>query len=378
MVPYLGDFDEDETVYIAFNTFTSDDPSASATITNLADADIKVHKDGGTTQLGTDGATVAINFDSITGNHLITIDTSAHSDYATGSDYHVRIEGTTVDGATINAWVGHFSILNRSHGADISAILADTNELQGDWVNGGRLDLLLDATLADTAELQGDLVNGGRLDLLIDAILADTNELQGDLANGGRLDLLIDAILADTNELQGDLANGGRLDLLIDAILADTNELQSDDIPASLSTITSHTSTLYTEWNNGGRLDLLIDSIIAKVDVVDGIVDNILVDTAEIGTGGAGLDDLGGMSSAMKAEVNAEVDTAFTTQMADSVPSDGAIATREQAIYMVVQMLSEMAISGTTMTVKKVDGSTTLMTFTLSDATNPTSITRAS
>jgi hypothetical protein len=354
MVPYLGDFDEDETVYIAFNTFTSDDPSASATITNLADADIKVHKDGGTTQLGTDGATVAINFDSITGNHLITIDTSAHSDYATGSDYHVRIEGTTVDGATINAWVGHFSILNRSHGADISAILADTNELQGDWVNGGRLDLLLDATLADTAELQGDLVNGGRLDLLIDAILADTNELQGDLANGGRLDLLIDAILADTNELQ------------------------SDDIPASLSTITSHTSTLYTEWNNGGRLDLLIDSIIAKVDVVDGIVDNILVDTAEIGTGGAGLDDLGGMSSAMKAEVNAEVDTAFTTQMADSVPSDGAIATREQAIYMVVQMLSEMAISGTTMTVKKVDGSTTLMTFTLSDATNPTSITRAS
>lgn len=61
----------------------------------------------------------------------------------------------------------------------------------------------------------------------IDAVVADTNELQTDLTNGGRLDLLIDAILADTNELQTDLTDGGRLDLLIDAIVADTNELQT-------------------------------------------------------------------------------------------------------------------------------------------------------
>jgi hypothetical protein len=57
---------------------------------------------------------------------------------------------------------------------DVTLALADTNELQGDWVNGGRLDLLIDAVLADTNELQGDWANGGRLDLLIDAILADT------------------------------------------------------------------------------------------------------------------------------------------------------------------------------------------------------------
>jgi len=56
-----------------------------------------------------------------------------------------------------------------------------------------------------------------------DAIVADTNELQADWANGGRLDLLVDAILADTDELQGDLANGGRLDLLIDAVKAKTD-----------------------------------------------------------------------------------------------------------------------------------------------------------
>jgi len=39
---------------------------------------------------------------------------------------------------------------------------------------------------------------------------------------------------------------------------------------------------------------------------------SILTDTAEIGAAGAGLTDLGGMSTAMKAEVNAEADTALT------------------------------------------------------------------
>lgn len=49
-----------------------------------------------------------------------------------------------------------------------------------------------------------------------------------------------------------------------------------------------------------------------KQDVIDTNVDAILVDTAEIGTAGAGLTNLGGMSSTMKAQVNAEADTALT------------------------------------------------------------------
>lgn len=80
---------------------------------------------------------------------------------------------------------------------------------------------------------------------------------------------------------------------------------------------------------------------------------------------------------ATPAQVNAQVDLAFTTQMADSVATDGALPTREQAIYEIVQFLTERAVSGTTVTVKKVDGSTGLMTFTLDDGTDPTSITRA-
>ena len=83
-------------------------------------------------------------------------------------------------------------------GPVVDAILVDTNELQTDWTNGGRLDLIVDAILADTNELQGDWTNAGRLDTILDAIVADTNELQTDWKDGGRLDLILDAILLDT------------------------------------------------------------------------------------------------------------------------------------------------------------------------------------
>lgn len=74
------------------------------------------------------------------------------------------------------------------------------------------------------------------------------------------------------------------------------------------------------------------------------------------------------------------VDTAALndTALPDSVPADGSLPTLKQAVYMIVQFLTERAVSSTTVTVKKVDGSTSLMTFTLDDGTSPTSITRAS
>ena len=65
----------------------------------------------------------------------------------------------------------------RSGVTDVSAILADTGELQTDWANGGRLDLLIDEILADTNELQTDWADGGRLDLLLDSVIAHSDNL---------------------------------------------------------------------------------------------------------------------------------------------------------------------------------------------------------
>ena len=80
----------------------------------------------------------------------------------------------------------------------------------------------------------------------------------------------------------------------------------------------------------------------------------------------------------MKAEVNVEAkDVIAIDTIADSYATDGAQPTLVQAVLAIQQHLQEMSISGTTLTIKKPDGSTTAMTFTLDNATTPTSITRA-
>ena len=66
-----------------------------------------------------------------------------------------------------------------------------------------------------------------------------------------------------------------------------------------------------------------------------------------------------------------------TTSLTEGYAADNTAATVEEMMYMIWSALSEFAISGTTITAKKLDGSTTSMTFTLDDSANPTSRTRA-
>lgn len=238
---------------------------------------------------------------------------------------------------------------------EVAAILADTNELQTDWVNGGRLDLLIDAIKAKTDNLPTDP--------------ADDSDIDAQLATiAGYLDTEIAAILADTNELQTNQGNWltadvsglataaalATVDGIVDTILVDTNELQTDDVPGLIAALN----------------DLSEAQVLAQAAAALASYD--APTAAEMSAAFSALNDLSA------AEVNAEVDAAFATQMADSVPADGVIATREQALYMLIQFLTERSVAGTTVTVSKVDGSTSLMTFTLNDDTEPTSITRAS
>lgn len=223
------------------------------------------------------------------------------------------------------------------NGADINAILADTNELQTDNIPGtlstidGKIDTIdtnVDSVLVDTGTtLDGKL---DTIDANVDAILADTNELQADdvpgliaalndptaaaIADavwdeaatghtdagkaGAQMWTDVDAILADTNELQTDDIPGtlttmdGKLDTIdgiVDNIVADTNELQTDDIPGSLTTIEgkidtidanvdsalADTNELQTDWTNGGRLDLILDELTTQGDTNETKLDTI-------------------------------------------------------------------------------------------------------
>jgi hypothetical protein len=121
-------------------------------------------------------------------------------------------------------------------------------------------------------------------------------------------------------------------------------------------------------------------------------IDAILLDTAEIGSAGAGLTAVP-WNASWDAEVQsectdalnaydpptkAEMDAMWTTAATESYASDNAAATPAQLLYMILCTVSEFSVSGTTITGKKLDGSTTAMTWTINDATSPTSRTRAS
>lgn len=169
-------------------------------------------------------------------------------------------------------------------------------------------------------------------------------------------------------------------DDLID-ILADTAAMQPlvAKIPLSDGSISWNSTAL-------GAINAEADTAISDASLatatnlatVDNVVDAILVDTAVIGAAGAGLTDLGGMSTAMKAEVLVEVLKVLVTQMSESYASDGSDPTLTQALMLIQQALTEFTISGTTTTIKKVDGSATAATLTLNDGTTPTGVTRAS
>lgn len=80
---------------------------------------------------------------------------------------------------------------------------------------------------------------------------------------------------------------------------------------------------------------------------------------------------------ATPADVTTAVSAVLTAPVADSIPAMGNRPSIAQAAYLIVQFLLERAVSGTTMTVRKPDGSTTLLTMTLDNAMSPSSVTRA-
>lgn len=86
---------------------------------------------------------------------------------------------------------------------------------------------------------------------------------------------------------------------------------------------------------------------------------------------------LSGTTIKTSTDIATQISALFTTAMTESYNADGAAPTPAQALFVIMQGITEFAISSTTKTVKKLDGSTTAYTETLDSSTAPTSITRA-
>jgi hypothetical protein len=82
-------------------------------------------------------------------------------------------------------------------------------------------------------------------------------------------------------------------------------------------------------------------------------------------------------ANALAASAASEIATAaYTGQMTESYRAAGVAPTLAQSLFELLAHMGDSSISGTTKTLKKIDGSTA-KTFTLDSSTAPTSITEA-
>jgi hypothetical protein len=159
------------------------------------------------------------------------------------------------------------------------------------------------------------------------------------------------------------ISDAGGLDL--DAKLANTNEVTA----ARMATL--------TDWIDGGRLDLILDARASQssVDTVEEIVDEILLDTVEIGTAGAGLTSIP-WNPDWDAEVQSECDDALDAFVCDT--DIGLAKLGEIVAALAAGKVSVSSVAGvTTITYKKRDGSTTSFTTIVTEADNTRATTGA-
>ena len=163
------------------------------------------------------------------------------------------------------------------------------------------------------------------------AILADTNELQTDLANGGRLDLLIDAIKAKTDTIPASPAATG--DIPSASTIADAvwDEARSGHVSAG----SFGEGVASVQGNVTGNVAGSVGSVSGAVGSVTGNVGgNVVGSVASVAgavgsvtgnVGGNVTGSVGSLATQAKADVNAEVVDALATDTY-AEPGQGAPA----------------------------------------------------
>jgi hypothetical protein len=171
------------------------------------------------------------------------------------------------------------------------------------------------------------------------------------------------SIPADIQHIDNDATAADNMEAFFD----DTGFAATNSTVGTVTTLTGHTAQT---GDNFARLGAPAGaSVSADVAAVKAETALIVADTNELQT-----DDVPGLIAALNDISVADI---LTTQMTEAYAADGAAPTLAQALMMIQQMLGDFTISGTTMTVRKVDGATAAATFTLNDGSNPTALTRA-
>jgi hypothetical protein len=336
----------DEAVYdawfgtVALATATNITAGTITTVTTLTNDPTGV----GTllTRMGTpanlgSGATVAANLNDIEGfvDDIPTLQTSV-------DDLPTNAELATALGAADDAVLAAIAALNNLSQANIRTAV-------------GLASANLDTQLADlptNSELAAALATADDATLAAIAALNNLSQANVRAAVGlasANLDTQLDALPTNA-ELAAALATA---DDAVLAAIAALNNLSQANIRTALGMASANLDTQLADLPTNAELATALgtadDAVLAAIAALNNL------SAAQVGT---------------------EVDTALDTTIADSVPADGTRPSVRQALYMVTQFLMEKEVAGTTVTVNKPDATTALMTFTLDDAANPTTITR--
>jgi len=134
-----------------------------------------------------------------------------------------------------SAGVFSFEVVKQAGG---SPAWADDRIGEGQIHWDGSAEIPLNTILVDTNELQGDLTDGGRLDAIFDELTSqgDTNEGKLDT-----VDTVVDAVKAKTDNLPTDPADDSDIDAQLATIdtVVDAIKLKTDNLPASPAAVGS-------------------------------------------------------------------------------------------------------------------------------------------
>jgi len=264
-----------------------------------------------------------------------------------------RLSATGVDDIWDETLAGHVT-------ADTTGLLLN------EWQDGGRLDLILDIIAADVVNIDGIVpsaagdamtLTAAGVDLIWDETMAghttaDTSGLvMNEWQDGGRLDVILDARMAEASID----TTGGAVDTVTTVTTTTTNtDMRGTDsaflaasAPTNFSdlsiTVTTGLVTLAGVTHTG--------AVIPTVTTLTGHTAQTGDSFAQIGTAGASLTDLGGMSTGMKAEILVEINAALDaaiSELAQGVPSaTPSVRTGIMLMYMALRNKLDVQTSGT-------------------------------
>ena len=237
------DYPLGETIHFMFTTraFATGIPGT------LSAASVEIYEDGTTTPIQTT-VLVTEDINGVTGLNMVPIVATGGNGYNVGASYHIVLDAGLVDSVSVvGEIIGNFTITRASPAVD--------------WLQGGRLDLILDTiasdlvlTYSDTTQIFND-TSSILVDTSTAGVLVSDGTGAGQIAlTGGAIDN-VTLVATTTDVTNGVGLTAAAVDLVWDEEMA-------------LHTTADTAGLVMNEWQDAGRLDLILDTIASDVVLV--------------------------------------------------------------------------------------------------------------